>query len=43
MLTLLEAVNQLPFPAIVFGIIALLIALACLGVVLGLGASRPHS
>jgi hypothetical protein len=37
------AVNPLPFPAIVFGIIPLGLGLIGLLFVLGVGASRPHS
>lgn len=45
MLTLipLEALNHLPFPAFVFGLIALGLLLAGLTFVLSVGASRPHS
>lgn len=37
------AVNPLPFPAVVFGLIALGLGLIGLLFVLSVGASRPHS
>lgn len=43
MLIPLEGVNHLPIPAPGFGAIALIIALILLGVVLTIGATRPHS
>lgn len=43
MLNSLEGVNHLPIPAVGFGVITLAIAIVLLAVVLGIGASRPHS
>jgi hypothetical protein len=37
------AVNPIPVPACVFGLIALVLFLIGLAAVIGLGASRPHS
>jgi hypothetical protein len=39
----LEAVNELPFPAPVFGLIAFGALMIALVFVLVIGASRPHS